>query len=287
MTVAHVLITRFNLPSPGAESVIRAREGWLVERIGLFERYTVPSVKAQSVPVRWLVYIDPESPDWLIDRLSPLATGGLLTLLPRMDVPKEQLLSDVDRAVGAGPSRVITTNLDNDDGLAIDFSARLRSVAAASTGSMALYVDNGLILTGDRVYLHRDSLNAFGSVVTDAPAQVTAWEDWHNRLGRHMPVQHLQDAPAWLQVVHARNVSNRVRGRLVAASPYRPTFGHILDEAVDPPRRQLAMDGFVSRPLRQGRDAVRTALRQSAVKTLGPDRFSAVKAAWADIRPRG
>ena len=31
-TPAHVFLTRFNLPSEGVESLIRAREGWLRER---------------------------------------------------------------------------------------------------------------------------------------------------------------------------------------------------------------------------------------------------------------
>ncbi len=42
--VDHVLLTRFNLPTPGVEGLIRAREGWLQDRIELFELYCAPSV---------------------------------------------------------------------------------------------------------------------------------------------------------------------------------------------------------------------------------------------------
>ncbi|MCU1424755.1 MAG: hypothetical protein JWM51_1046, partial [Microbacteriaceae bacterium] len=66
----HVLLTRFNLPSAGVESLIRAQEGWLRTRVELFERYCVPSVLAQtSSSYRWLIYFDPESPQWLKDRV--------------------------------------------------------------------------------------------------------------------------------------------------------------------------------------------------------------------------
>ncbi|MBY8850425.1 putative rhamnosyl transferase, partial [Saccharothrix sp. MB29] len=67
----HVVLTRFNLPSVGAESVVRAQEGWLTKRVGLFERYCLPSVAAQtSSDFRWLIYFDPESPQWLKDRIA-------------------------------------------------------------------------------------------------------------------------------------------------------------------------------------------------------------------------
>ena len=40
--IDHVLLTRFNLPSAGAEAAIRNRKGWLEHRIVLFERYCLP-----------------------------------------------------------------------------------------------------------------------------------------------------------------------------------------------------------------------------------------------------
>ena len=46
-TLDHVILTRFNLPTGGVEGIMRAREGWLRERIDLFERYCAPSVAAQ------------------------------------------------------------------------------------------------------------------------------------------------------------------------------------------------------------------------------------------------
>jgi N-acetylglucosaminyl-diphospho-decaprenol L-rhamnosyltransferase len=77
VTIDHVLLTRFNLPSKGPESLIRAQEGWLQRRVELFQRYTIPSVAAQTVSgFHWIVYIDPESPPWLLERLTPHAEAG-------------------------------------------------------------------------------------------------------------------------------------------------------------------------------------------------------------------
>jgi len=41
----HVLLTRFNLPSKGFEGMITAKEGWLTDRIALFEFYCLPSAE--------------------------------------------------------------------------------------------------------------------------------------------------------------------------------------------------------------------------------------------------
>ncbi len=125
--VDHVLLTRFNLPSTGMEGVIRAREGWLRNRVELFERYCAPSVAGQTRPVTWIIYFDPEGPRWLMDRLAPLVDRGLFRPIPRASVSREELLSDIRASVPSPRRHLLTTNLDNDDGLAVDFSERVTS----------------------------------------------------------------------------------------------------------------------------------------------------------------
>ncbi len=283
MTITHVLLTRFNLPSAGAESFIRAKEGWLYNRVGLFERFSVPSVRAQSEPVGWLVYIDSESPQWLVDRLQPYANEGLLTLLGRQQVSKQDLVADLHRVVDPSTTRLVTTNLDNDDGLASDFSSRLRS-AAGGTGSFAIYVDRGLVVTDRAAYLHTDTHNAFCSAVTDLPVSITCWEDWHNRLHLHMPVRHVEGDPGWLQVIHGTNVSNRVRGRRVTPTAYHEQFPGLLEDMPEPSRYELALDTWVGRPSRYVRDTTRGSARQAMVRALGKERFNDVKGRLAGLR---
>src|SRR5690349_13295410 len=114
-TVDHVFLTRFNLPSRGAESYIRARENWLRDRVALFERFTVPSVRAQTAQnIKWIVYLDPESPEWLKHRMTELEGEGLLWPVYRAEVSREELLSDLRHIVGTPSSWLLTTNLDND-----------------------------------------------------------------------------------------------------------------------------------------------------------------------------
>lgn len=275
MRVDHVLLTRFNLPSLGVEQVIRAREGWLRQRVGLFDRYCLPSVRAQQGErPRWLVYLDPESPEWLLERMRAHEAEGVLTPVLRESVPREALLEDL-RAVVPDPGDVlVTTNLDNDDGLAPDFSLRVRA-AGADHERCAVYLVHGLIATDRTLYLRTDRRNAFCSVRESWDEPVTAWSAYHNELGRHMPVVGLAGDPGWLQVVHERNVSNRVRGRLVRPGDHTGFVGLGLPE---PSLVELLRDRAVRMPARTARDLGRGVARRLALRVLGKERYADTKA---------
>ncbi|WP_040162168.1 glycosyltransferase [Nigerium massiliense] len=289
MTVPHVFLTRYNLPSPGVESLIRAQEGWLRERTELFERFTVPSVRAQEGDgIHWIVFLDPESPDWLKQRMTSLQAEGLLDPVYTESVEGDDLAREVRRVVGDADA-VSTSNLDNDDGLARDFVARLRQADVPAPRS-ALYVVNGLIRTSDRLYLRRDDDNAFVAVREPLDDGFrSCWADWHNRLHLHMPVVEIPGAPGWLQVVHSKNVSNRVRGRLVSPARYRALFGGRLSGVRNPSRIELLRENGVGAPARAVRDGVREGGRLVLVRLLGKEGVNKLKFAAAGLvrRVRG
>jgi hypothetical protein len=273
----HVLLTRFNVPTPGRESLIRAQDGWLRDRIGLFERYCLPSVRAQTNQhFEWIVYFDPESPRWFMDWLKGLGRDRPFHAIFRTAISREQMLSDVRTVTGRRSGMLLTTNLDNDDGLAVDFVERLQ---AAVTGGRreALYLTQGLILRETETYLRTDRVNAFCSVAEPWDDPVMAWADWHNRLGRSMPVVQVGGGPGWLQVVHDRNVSNTVHGRLVQPAEHLGRFPDILHGL--PPVRpsRLLADAGVRRPWRVARKSVRTGAKSVVLSVLGPRGYDRVK----------
>ncbi|WP_426241934.1 glycosyltransferase [Nocardioides sp. LHG3406-4] len=278
MRVDHVLLTRFNLPSQGVESLIRAREGWLRERVDLFERYCLPSVEGQlGRRPSWIVYVDPQSPSWLLERMEGWRSAGLLTPVLREAVSREELVSDLRSVVDDPGDVLVTTNLDNDDGLALDFSSRLTGLDV-SHERCAVYLTHGLIKSPAGLYRRTDRHNAFCSVREGWGDPVTAWSAYHNELPRTMPAVLLGAAPGWLQIVHGSNVSNRVRGRLVSPRGYRRLFAEgALDEA-EPTRADLARDLLVRSPVRAVRDGVRAGLRSGALRLLGKERYARMKA---------
>jgi hypothetical protein len=285
--INHVLLTRFNLPSAGVESRIRSRDGWLVGRVELFERYCLPSVRAQTNQnFSWIVYFDPESPLWLMERIATDPAWKICRPIFRSTVNRAELLSDIRAGLDKNRPILITTNLDNDDGLATDFVDRLQRIQTPLPRA-AVYFANGLIARGNETYLRRDRLNAFCSVRETLADPVTCWSDWHNLLGRSMPVMQLGDAPAWFQLVHGANVSNRVRGRLVSPDDYRDTFGTLLDGFEAPSARRVFRDRFIGGPARACREGARGAAKWLVMRIGGKAGLDRIKAMRRSRTVRG
>lgn len=265
----HVLLTRFNLPSPGYERTVRSREGWLESRVELFERYCLPSVAAQTERrFGWLVYFDPESPLWLRERIEDWQAA--LTPVFRAEVSSDDLLSDLRNVSAGRGTLLLTTNLDNDDALAADFVARVQGVARNSEEvPTAIYVANGLIASGGRLYRRTDKVNAFCSVSAPWASPKTCWADWHNQLGRSMPVRLETGAPGWLQVVHGTNVSNRVHGQLTSPGHHAESFPGLLEKLQEPRRVERIWDTVVAQPGRLARETGRGLLKRAIVAAAG------------------
>ncbi len=288
-SVDHVLLTRFNVPTPGPESLIRAQEGWLRKRVALFDRFCRPSVAYQdNQDFRWIVYFDPESPSWLLEWLHDRARGGLFRPILRTRISADDLRADLRGIIPDPADALLTTNLDNDDALAADTVDRLQHAAStvlraspsgegAGTRRTALYLPDGLILREDLVYRRHDPRNAFCSVLEDWSEPVTCWTDWHNRLHLTMDEQVVESPAGWLQVIHDTNVSNRVQGRLASPNGARTRFPGLLDDVADPGRTALGLDIAVGRPLRAARETTRGVAKKAVLALVGTEGLTAAK----------
>jgi hypothetical protein len=278
--VDHVLLTRFNLPSPGPESYIRAQDGWLQNRVELFERYTVPSVRQQTATGRfsWLVFLDSQSPRWLLDRLAPVIAAGLFHPVYGEEFSNEIIVAEARALSGQRSEMLVTTNLDNDDAIAADFVERLQELVVPGRRT-ALYLADGLIVHGHEAYLRHDPANAFVSVAEPWDGAESVWCEWHNLLAERMPVRSAPGRPAWLQVVHGRNVSNRVRGRLADPRGYRDLFAGLIDDIPAPSRLALLRDHVIEVPVRESREAARRVAKTALMRTVGKGGLDRLKEA--------
>lgn len=275
--IDHVILTRFNLPTPGPESLIRAQDGWLRNRVALFERYTVPSLRQQTMrEFRWIVYLDAESPQWLRDRIDPLVAEGLLVALYRERVDWQDVAVDARELTGATADLLLTTNLDNDDAVAVDFVERLHAAAAVNAPA-ALFLRRGLIVQASQVYLRDDPDNAFCSVAEAWSDPQTAWRDWHTLLHTHFRSVNVPGEPGWLQVIHGQNVSNKVHGALTSPDAYRGLFPGLLDAVPAPSRASLVSDLLIRRPVRATAKAARTTGKNLFLRVFGKQRLDALK----------
>lgn len=124
----HVLFTRFNVrwtdayPYPGHDPA------WLRDRFVLFERFCLPSVRAQSCQdFTWLVFFDTETPEPFRHRINEYAKE--LPVFVPVFVPKFSV-DVLTEALGdrqyLAREYLVTSRLDNDDALAANYMARVQ-----------------------------------------------------------------------------------------------------------------------------------------------------------------
>jgi hypothetical protein len=197
----HALLTRFNVAAPAEWGESRHLDGaWLRGRVELFESVCAPSVAAQSSDeFIWIVFVAPESPQWLRDRLRASA--------PRAAIHDARSTGDVDGYRSAVAehlqgTRWMTTRVDSDDAIARDFVARSR--AHAQPGFIAFR--NGAML--DLVRRRASRYNYYGNpFLTRVADEDTAMGLPH---GDVAPLSVLEgQSAAWLVGIHGGNVINR------------------------------------------------------------------------------
>lgn len=209
---ALVLLTKYNAAIPGLGARPGLDAGWLERRLGLFDTWTLPSVRLQTRrPDAWLVFVDAETDP-----------GHLRRLRDRLDglgevVPVEGALTDprIGELVGARVApgrRLLTARLDNDDAIAVDYLARVEAAAAGWRGFVN--APRGYRIRGERVVRSREPAGPFlafaETVATGRPA--TVFQVPHSFAARRAPVRQLPGGPAWVQVVHGGNLANAFAG---------------------------------------------------------------------------
>lgn len=216
-TMKHFIITPFYVrrhftAKTGKIEVQLASLDWLDDRLRLFESYCLPSVAAQTDQnFSWYLYFDDSTPQKYLDRVTAAISGNNNMFIKRCPIWKgATLVSDVESALDPQTRWVITTRLDNDDGLHREFVSMLH--AAIEDKMEFLNFPRGIIRYSGKCYVYQHSSNAFLTLVEPASDPRTVWLVQHEKAARLAPVRQLSETPAFLQVVHGKNVSNKPRG---------------------------------------------------------------------------
>lgn len=260
----HVILTRFNMASPGVESDIRSRPGWLSRRFDLFEKYCLPSVAAQTEQdFTWIIYFDKNTPNEYRERVEmcrkihpfvPYYTGYFdATGWPR----------SVREVLGTMPPHLLSTRLDNDDALASDYVQRMQKCARqlSSVKRDCLVIPQGLIRSGQKLYRITHRTNAFVTWLEGHEGRVdeilTACGIPHMEIYDYGMVHTVPGQAGWLQVVHNENVSNRIRGTRIPPDSVRGQFKDSLLEGLAPTAQSvIAAENFVFSGPRKLRDSL-------------------------------
>lgn len=221
-TVRHVILTRFNVEieqadPPGAD--------WLEHRFSLFERFCLPSVQAQTCAnFVWILFCDPRIPPSFRERIRGYAQWQTLRPIFFRNVFNPGMARAAVAELARGYTHLITSRLDNDDAICRTY---VESVQQEFRGQNFEFLNftNGYIWEEGRVWAGRHPRNAFISLVERAEAYCTVYCRNHMELNQEGPIVQIDKPAAWLQVVHGRNLTNRVWGTPEPEVDLHQTFG--------------------------------------------------------------
>ena len=225
----HFLLTRYLVRMTDApadlDRIAQLPREAFMKRFDLFKRVCLPTVATQtSDDFTWLVFfdsrVDPEFVDVVRSELAPYPHFEVVIVDRFDDAARTEILgARLDPSI----DWLLTTRLDNDDGLHRNFVARLQAEVRPGQRE-CLNFPVGILYWKDRTYLYRHPSNAFISLSEPAQQFRTAACGPHLYIDRVAPIRQLDSAPAFIQVVHGDQVSNKPRGVRV--------------------HRLLALDGF-------------------------------------------
>jgi hypothetical protein len=239
---SHVVLTRFNvrlnedltIPSIGTDL------NWLAERFQLFEHFCLPSVLSQiEQNFTWIIFFDSATPEPFATRARELALqrNNLIPIFSPT-LPMSRIKESIQEALPVSPEWLMTTRLDNDDGLHQDYVMTVQRMQRFE-GSEVLNCPIGIILRKDRAYLRRDISNAFISLSEPYLNFETIYSVRHRQAGNSFALRQGSRSPLWLQVVHDNNISNRVRGWRVTYASAARAFPAIIDPKTGPMRESM------------------------------------------------
>ena len=219
----HYLLTRFNLrlwPHNKVGEETRS-EAWLRRRVELFERYTLPSVVAQTCQdFVWIILIDWDSPQWFLDKTRhwkedckqikvTSVKGEHSRAFAR--IFRDVIIKDLDGYKGP----VISTYLDNDDAIARFFISDVqRKLADAKAKTVLTYTHGIQYFTQLKLATSiRFRHNHFISIIENADELRSVFGyGSHYYIWKCPEVSMLYDNSRnmWMEVVHEGNVDNDV-----------------------------------------------------------------------------
>lgn len=214
----HVILTRFNVRVNYSPSRVGIDREWLTHRFNLFEQFCYPSVLNQSNQnFKWFVFFDSETPQFFKDKVATYVTWKNFIPIYLDHVLTGQ---DIRRVLFDGLKQetryLITTRLDNDDAMS---RFLIEKIQAEFKGQAFEFINftNGYVLNDGKLYWLRYKANPFASLIEKITELTpdgfkTILSMTHDQLCTSGKVRQVETQPAWLQVVHGKNISNRVRG---------------------------------------------------------------------------
>ena len=214
---AHVVLTRFNVRTEfnlGAAP----NHAWLEHRFQLFDQFAYPSMCNQVCKdFIWLIFLDKMTPRPFRERvqiyadncpnMTPIYVESIEVGTPEMS---EILRLLINPHISNQTTHLISTRFDNDDAVSENFISVIQEQFSNQEFEF-INLPNGYLWRNDKLYTKRDQSNPFISLIETTTDFKTVWCTGHHMVDSYGPIRQVETTPHWIQVIHRRNVSNRVR----------------------------------------------------------------------------
>ena len=218
----HYLITRFNVPVNNWETDKNGRpvldHQWMENRLDLFAQYCVPTITQQTEKeFRWLLYCARHTHQSFFERIQELTTDIPQAEIVLVDHFDELLVDLRKRMATDNTPYVISSRLDNDDGLGAHYIANVQKCFSARD-KLIINFTEGVLYDRSRGILTeiRNSLrNHYGSLIEsmqDGKPLITVMGYPHGIPPEGSTIVDVRERYAWLKVIHDRNMASKANG---------------------------------------------------------------------------
>jgi hypothetical protein len=214
----HFILTRFNVRVDYSKTRAGINPDWLNHRFQLFDQFCYPSVRSQSNQnFQWLVFFDSETPKTFQNRIKKYAQWqNFIPVYVDCEFTNEINRKAIVQHLKTHVDYLITTRLDNDDAISKNFVQLTQNNFQQQEFEFLNFTSgyvwhNGKLYAFDYLHnpfmsliekIHEPSINGFKTIICGQ----------HTELSSMGKIKQIKAKPTWLQVIHDKNVSNRIRG---------------------------------------------------------------------------
>jgi N-acetylglucosaminyl-diphospho-decaprenol L-rhamnosyltransferase len=253
----HVLLTRFNAKFAARWTELCLDPTWLEHRFSLFQRFCYPAVRSQSnTDFVWLVFFHDKTPSQYRLRIEQMAEWPVMQPVYNSFLSREVIVERIRSVVDSGTRYLITSTLDNDDSISRNYIEETQKQFAHQDYQYVNWAI-GYVYRQGKYYFRTDPQSPFNSLIASVDKDTFVWDVWHNKIMETGAVIQVDKNPGWIQVIHGKNVSNRIRGSRIPRPDVTVHFGINLPvERVNEALFDLFADRWILCPLRSLRDFV-------------------------------
>lgn len=268
----HVLLTRFNAKFAASWTSLALDPAWLEHRFYLFETFCYPAVRSQTNQnFIWLLFFSSDTPQQYKDRINNMAKQyPVMRPLYHDFLPGQTIKEEVLKCVPSDHEYLITSALDNDDTISRNYIEETQKQFCGQSYQFVNWAPGYIYHTDKKRFYERYyTASQFYSLIERVDGCKIVWSTMHPDILKTGTVIQLVNNPGWIQAVHSKNVTNRIKGKRINAPDIKKYFEISLDIDYQENKFEILLDRYLLYFLRLARDgAARIVQRYIDVHTI-------------------